>query len=423
MVTRPKPRKALVYCFPDTNFFYHYKHFREVDWHKLLNGKHVRIVITAPVLAELDKHKNDRASRRRRDRSRKIIKELEKLMEGTPANTPVKLKRSTEILLNLLTPNMGQYLGRLDPASQDDKIIGHILQFKADNIGAEVLLLSADLGMRLKARELGIEIIAPPEELRLKDEPTKAELEQANLQKELQGLKERLPSAALYFAIPQGIFPKVVFYRTSRQLADDQLAATVDKRKGELIFKSRLRGRLKYKFPHEERQIEIYMPKYQDYLTSRNEYLEFASNLVQLSFGILNSGTTPAEDVVVEVQFPDSFRIFYTIDDLPKEPREPSPPQIGALTQRASTAHRQSRTIGPIAPTTSQWEPRGPASARYSFDKIIHNVIRDLDPLVVEVPQMEGSVKYELRYQVHAANLPEPVGGVLTLQIEEKDGE
>jgi hypothetical protein len=58
--------KQVTYCFLDTNFFYHFKDFREVNWREFLDAEHVRLVVTSPTLADFDKHKNDRTSHRRR---------------------------------------------------------------------------------------------------------------------------------------------------------------------------------------------------------------------------------------------------------------------------------------------------------------------------------------------------------------------
>ena len=50
---------GVAYCVPDTNFFLHFQYFKDVDWPALIGSETVVIVITSPVLRELEKFKND----------------------------------------------------------------------------------------------------------------------------------------------------------------------------------------------------------------------------------------------------------------------------------------------------------------------------------------------------------------------------
>ncbi len=65
-----------VYCILDTSIFLQCTFFPDVDWLAVLSAKQVCLLVPITVLDELDKHKTDPASNRRRERARRVIREL-----------------------------------------------------------------------------------------------------------------------------------------------------------------------------------------------------------------------------------------------------------------------------------------------------------------------------------------------------------
>lgn len=419
MVKRASKVKRSVYCFPDTNVFLHFTFFPEVDWPSKLQCDRVCLVVSAPVLRELEKYKNDRTSERRRNRSRRVLKELEQLTADWKPGDAITVRRDTDLSLDVTAPDMGAHIGTLDPVLEDDRILAHILNWKSDHPEADVLLLSDDRGMRLKARTLDIDLLVPPEELRLQDEPTATERELTVLQREVANLRSKVPVLDLQFKRSDGRQSDFVFpYRPLHKLSDDQVSAMVEKRRDELIRKSQARGLFKYRFPHEEREIENYLPRYRSYVIGMAKYLSFAASLIEAPFTVLNSGSVPAEDVVVEVEFPSGFHVF-TEDDFPEQPLEPAPPPIGtSRTPLWPEGRFIEHKIGPAPTPDSDWEVNQSRHASYTLPKVIHNVPEDLDPIVVRVPVCTQPTSFQIPYIVHAGNLPRPAAGELALHVE-----
>ncbi len=419
MVKRAPKAGRSVYCFPDTNVFLHFTFFPEVDWPSQLQCDRVCLVISAPVLRELEKYKNDRASERRRNRSRRVLKEFEQLTANWKPRDVIELRAGTTLELDVSSPDMTPHTGLLDAALEDDRILAHILKFKSDHPEADVLLLSDDRGMRLKARALDIRCLVPPEELRLGDEPTATERELARLQGEVASLRDKVAILSLQSKSPGGRSSELVFrYAPPGIPSDEEVTAMVEKRKKQLIWKSQARGLFQYRFPHEEREIESYLPRYRGYVITRAEYLSFAATLIEVSLTVLNSGLVPAEDVVVEVEFPSGFHVF-TEYDFPVQPMEPTPPQIGTLRVPFSAQGRRlTRSIGPVPIPDSGWKVNQSRGVSHTLAKVIHNVPEDLDRIVVRVPECTQQTSFQIPYLVHAGNLPRPAAGELTLHVE-----
>ena len=121
-----------LYCFFDTNILLHFTTFDEVDWLKFLNAPQVYLILTRPVLRELDKFKDDRTVGWRRNRARMLQSKIDGLLPPSSTEVPVPIKDSvdTVFLLDIPREPDAEWIRKhaLDPEVTDDRILACILR-------------------------------------------------------------------------------------------------------------------------------------------------------------------------------------------------------------------------------------------------------------------------------------------------------
>jgi predicted ribonuclease YlaK len=187
---------SLTALFIDTNIFLHYQSFDEIDWLGILNVNHVEIRLPDIIVQELDKHKWS-TSLRLRDKATKVIKKLHRLADS---GLRVSLKSNVDICFEVgrEAPNFTA-LG-LDSDSQDDRFLASILLFRDENPSLPIILVAADLGLRLKAKYHQIEAICLSDDLRIPTELDQGEKRIKELELEILELKRRMPDLKLCFS-------------------------------------------------------------------------------------------------------------------------------------------------------------------------------------------------------------------------------
>jgi len=93
-----------LYCFFDTNILLHFTTFDEVDWLKFLNAPQVYLMLTRPVLRELDKFKDDRTVAWRRNRARMLLSKIDGLLPQSATGVPVPTKDGIDTVFLLDIP-------------------------------------------------------------------------------------------------------------------------------------------------------------------------------------------------------------------------------------------------------------------------------------------------------------------------------
>ena len=69
---------------------------------------------------------------------------------------------------------------RLDKTEQDDCLIASLIQFSIENPDAQTILVTDDIGPRLKANNLGVKTLKLPENEHLSEEPDEMETKLRN---------------------------------------------------------------------------------------------------------------------------------------------------------------------------------------------------------------------------------------------------
>jgi rRNA-processing protein FCF1 len=114
------------------------------------------IIVPQTVLTELDKIKMARNDREVRFRGREVSRILFELSEHSPLLEGVTLDNNS--IVKVAQYEAEDFPSTLNPKNADDRILGAALQAQKRHPDAQVILLTNDLNMLLKAQTLSIEV-------------------------------------------------------------------------------------------------------------------------------------------------------------------------------------------------------------------------------------------------------------------------
>ena len=183
-----------VYLFVDTNLFIQCLPLEELDWSYWKEFYQVNLIVSAPVLREIDGHKK-KGNARCGSRARATSKLFRKIMREN--KEPRKLVRDKEPCVKLsinveYTANTA-LVDKLDYQEPDDKLIGIISEFKRQNPNSDARLLTHDTTPIATARSLGIAVDEIPEDWILPPEKTESDKRITKLESELARYKKAEP--------------------------------------------------------------------------------------------------------------------------------------------------------------------------------------------------------------------------------------
>ena len=318
----PRPRgrdetanQAAVHLFVDTNFFLQCHPPERLDWTAWQRFDEVRLIVSKPVLREIDYRKNkgnDRAAKRARKTSarfRRMRSDGQEIVRDANPSVILSIEVHHEC-----SP---AFEDRLDYGERDDQLIGTALGFATDNPGSTVFLITHDTTPLLTADSVGLPCEVIPDDWLLPPEHTKAEKEVRSLEAELARLKRSEPSFLVHCADEQG-----------RQI--EELATT------SLCFEpltskelESLMERLRSTFPMETS-------------FGRRETIEQTGTLLGATLSALNRVFTPATDEEI-AKYKDSLYPEWleeceaALTDCYKTPRQSPNPRFTFWTENRGT--------------------------------------------------------------------------------------
>lgn len=128
-----------------------------LDPNALLVYENAEILVPQVVLTELDKLKTFRSDRSARFRGREVSRLLFELSEYGSLTDGVELDNNS--IVKVVPFNPVDFPENLNPKNADDQILGCALQQAKLKPDAEVVLVTNDLNMLLKAQTLGVRVI------------------------------------------------------------------------------------------------------------------------------------------------------------------------------------------------------------------------------------------------------------------------
>jgi hypothetical protein len=457
----------MLYCFLDTNIFLQYQMFDDVDWPKLLDVENVTLVVTRQVIAELDKHKHDPASNRRRKRSRRVLKKLMVCFEEQEGyvRDNVTLDIQTDIIKSSWLLEHGY-----DPKNADDCIVGAVHYFRESRNDENVILIGDDYGARLKAKANGVRTIAPPNDLEpLPNEADPLQRENLRLRQELQDLKNALPN--LIITIENGdnhsdtIQYEVDFgavtlneSEVQRELslqqqelqydgpASDDLQVEDSENQAPQTVADVLRLRMLDDLPSREDierynvLLELYLEnEYRNYLIDKSIYEQTQLRTVPIKLLLENVGKAPAEDIDVWLHFPDGFKLLreHELSQIPKIPTPPQKPEPGgyqgllggqfnsipnvsdSLLHRSIFDRDLSRILSNDPPRYSlSIKKTNSYEVNYWAQDLKHRNYLEFERLYLIFEEInEPHTAFEVQYSITAANVPDELTGRLVIHL------
>jgi predicted ribonuclease YlaK len=179
-------KRAMTYLFVDTNVLLHYRRLEEIDWLNLSKSKEAVIILCPIVIRELDQHKISHPQGKIRKRAQEIIASLHPKLSGEESDViryGVRLEFVSE------EPSIDFNTHRLRSEIADDWLIASVIELKQKKTNDEIKIVSADLGLSIKAKAQNIKVLRPLETDKLADELDEGEKRIRDLQKELTEIK------------------------------------------------------------------------------------------------------------------------------------------------------------------------------------------------------------------------------------------
>jgi len=421
-------RNDLCLCYLDTNTFLHYRFFTDVDWCEELRSNCVILIVCSAVLSELDRRKFSDSDKKIRDRAKKVISKLSQIASHAEIRTNVQLLFLTK------EPKIDWEHEGLSPDIFDDRIIATMLV--EEGTKENVILVTADFGLRLKAQARGIQCHTLMEEMLLPSK-TPAEEEIAKLRERLQRLEHSLPKLSLKL-LSQGKIADFAEFSLKKlaPLTQTDIEVEVAKIRNQyqklpsppsgaspvVAFLSA--GFSQSEIDRYNKEVEEYTKQMPDYLKGKWAYRELLSRTVRLRFALVNDGSSPAEDVDIFLYFSDGFKLVDK-EGFPKEPsapEQPTPPRT--MIEMFQNIGRFNipylpRISSPVmSPHTRPDVPEGPFIKKtnsyevsFSVQRLKHGLKIIFDPLFAIFPSIESASSFGIEYRVLAANLPEDIKG------------
>jgi hypothetical protein len=368
----------ILYVFPDTNVFVQCKQLEALEWSVLGNYDKVILIVTRPVISEVD---NQKSGSGRLAKRAKIANSLfRKFLQGDVIDIPLQGEGPA------LSVALGQNLEPSDDLSDllnynhaDDRLVGiaHAYQAKYDH---EVVFLSHDTGPLLMAKRVGIKFHQVPDSWLLNSENDEDQKKIKELESDLKRLKNSEPRCSISFNSREWKFTRIKhmplthdqtlelieLLQTAFPLATDFGSSETNERQG-AINRFGFHPIEKY-IPASPEDISTYKEEYNKWLNYCHEYFKEFHNklnsqpeLFTVSASLVNDGGRPADDVSVKFQ---SATNNIKLTDLPTNKefeeskvklqlRSAPPPPGGTWVKTADFANFGGFNLPTIAPLTS----------------------------------------------------------------------
>ena len=437
------PPVDIIHAFIDTNVLLHFRRLEEIDWCCHLAAKQVLLVLAPVVLRELDKHKDSHPQNKLRKRAQHVSADLWSKLAHVNRCT---LRENVDLIVIDSDPVIDMAPLRLRADVNDDLLLASMIEWRHAVAGPNVVVVTADSGIGLKARRFDALVVRPPDADRLADEPDGAETELLKLRRELREIKEAQPDLALVFQtgltleevpIPlpkpltelgfqnkmerlMGRYPRLDDHGRAKR-RPSVFDTVVAQSFGHAIFTPR-------PGPEEiaayNAALEPFYAAYREYLFADSAYEDQNRRTFPLHLKLRNAGRKPGEDIDVHLRL-DVDAAFIREKDLPKAPKEPRPPANPAAPRvQAENIRVTSDYPGIMNPLlydpkpnvvafTSDGSETNVAEQHVRYAK--HGSAVSLKPLFIRFTSAEAVHSFKLSYELRAGNLPTAVTGSLNV--------
>lgn len=425
-----------LYAFVDTNLLLEFKLFGEIDWPALLGNRKVALVMAPIVLGEIDRFKHA-GTKRQKNRARAVSKAFDEL---ELSHQPVPLRENVEIMAIADEPSDATFeIQRLQRDVNDDCLLAALIEFRDRLKSGEVVLITDDTILRVKARPRGIVVLKPDESLRLPDEPDETERKLAAANRELATLKSSAPKLR---ATLDGKTHAAFTVQFVTPLPDKQMVAllagwrkryphveptpeTVDGPGGLAMSLKMFDGLPGFGYISKEqaekrnKARDQIFADYKEYLEIWHAIVNRRRSTLRLPFSLNNDGTAPADDVHVEFSTEGSGVWLERPHTRPKPPallkaRNPLDfvyPSVMPAINYAGT-HTNPDLDGP------EILAGAPPLVRYWVRRVKHGVPCGLPQVYFAFETTEDVGSFTIHYRINAGNVRDPVEGQIGVRVD-----
>ncbi|HEY4113908.1 MAG TPA: PIN domain-containing protein [Rhizomicrobium sp.] len=348
----------------DTNLYFECMTLEELPWHELRFDPIV-VLLTKPVLDEIDKHK--KANGRTRKRALEIFQRI-RAMLATSATETVIQEHSPRVILRR-SPNVvpdTSLVGTLDYTRNDDRLIGIVATLNKEASAPKIMLFTDDTGPAAAADGLGLPFTMIPQSWRRPEQQSTEEKRIVDLEKDLATYRSQEPKISIDPCIPADDSETVT---VTRRIAEPLTELEIE----ELLSALRLKHPMKTEFtptvqqneqsqfgagdtvrfdPPDEEEVKNYqdalypqwLDKCRKILADLHQGRDEPEEPVILRWRMSNDGTRPASQVRVQFEAQGPLKIARlrdvdeepTADETPAaadatDPNFPSPPRPPSL--------------------------------------------------------------------------------------------
>jgi len=189
-----------LFAFLDTNIFLHYETIDHIDWQSHFESDEIVLIIAPVVIRELNRHKDFPSSPKPRDRA---AASLSRLHEWLDREAPIFIRSAVELQFHAVDPLLDFASEKLSRDIPDDHLIATVIEFRSENPSGKTVIVTDDLGLKLKSKSHAIQTFQLPISSRLPEEPDASEKRIKQLERELRRFQQRNPVLKLLFSTRQ----------------------------------------------------------------------------------------------------------------------------------------------------------------------------------------------------------------------------
>lgn len=398
----------------DSNIYLHYQSFEEIPWSKELGYDEIIIIMPAIVLEEIDKKKDEEKGKIQK-RAKKVSSRLgEILVDEKDGKYPVLFIESA----NSTEEEKHRY--HLD--RNDNQILFDVI--KSDINGYDVIVVSSDNSMLLRAKKLGFKVHRLDDKYRLQEELSKEEKEAKSAIAELEKLKNRLPSPMLVFDNGENhiqikrvkvldrdfeVQKRMMELRSQwpERSTDDEQAS---------VFGFQFSNLTKEQVNYYNFSRNIFIEKSENKIRLEVERDDLQYRMTRIDVIIVNRGNAATGKMNIFIEIPDGVRIYRKNSKKHVEYDVPETPNIYPGLSLKPTM------FGYKTPRVEMWNMVDyikDGELNQEHDSLNHNLQKGLFSFYVDSAK---SKSFKLNWCIIDAELPDAVNGELNVCFEEIEG-
>lgn len=303
------------YLFLDTNIFLHFQNFEQIPWAKLVNDIDFKIIVSDIVAGEIDKHK-DSARGKIQKRAKAVSKLLgDVFLCGVARSIPLEYSMSFPEKLS------DEEKAKFNPLSQDDQILMGILA--SDYPKENVVVVSYDNPILIKAKAHGLRFLKMPDEFLLKEELSEEEKELERCKKEIAAYKNRMSKPVLLLNREKNCLK---IKQTPLLDVEKELAKHMQKIRSQYPYKelpsitkdtTSFSSLFESCFIIDTDGVKKYNAFLDSYYNREEKYWRMMlekkmleERMFELTFSLGNEGTDETGNVNIFVKFPDEIKLY-----------------------------------------------------------------------------------------------------------------